>query len=77
MVKGDFVPLVYLALSIQLCAVLLSDKATLIIAFVQLCSLTALVLGIVSSFLSRRQMGQLEKNENELHVRQDSVEYGR
>lgn len=88
-VKGDFVPLINLALSIQLCSVLLSEKATLIIAFVQLFSLAALillspnlmafnwpslmvfvlftsVLGIVSSFLSRRQMEQLEIHEKEL-----------
>jgi diguanylate cyclase (GGDEF)-like protein len=87
--KGDFVPLIFLALSIQLCAVLLSERATLIIALVQLCSLAALivwspglvvfnwaslivfilftsVLGIVSSFLSRKQMEQLEKNETKL-----------
>ena len=42
--NGDFVPLVYLALSVQLCSVLLSEKATLIIALIQLCSLAVLLL---------------------------------
>jgi diguanylate cyclase (GGDEF)-like protein len=88
-IKGDFVPLIYIALSIQLCSVLLSEKATLIIALIQLFSLAVLilsspnlmafnwpslvvfvlftsVLGIVSSFLSRRQMEQLEIHEKEL-----------
>jgi len=36
---GDFVPIVYVALSIQLCAILLSAKATGIIAAVQLAGL--------------------------------------
>ena len=88
-IKGDFVPLIYLALSIQLCSVLLSETATLIIALMQLCSLAVLialspglmtfnwpslvvfmlftsVLGIVASFLSRKQMEQLEKHESKL-----------
>jgi len=42
--RGDFVPLIYLTLSIQLCSILLSERATLLIAIVQLCSFTALVL---------------------------------
>ena len=88
-VMGDFVPLVYIALSIQLCSLLLSEKATLIIAVVQLGSLAALlltssnllalnwvslvifivltaVLGMISSYLSRRQMEELEKQKREL-----------
>lgn len=86
---GDFVPLVYIALSIQLSSVLLSEKATLIIALVQLGSLAALlltspnlmalnwvslvifivltaVLGMISSYLSGRQMEELEKQKREL-----------
>ena len=38
-VAGDFVPIVYLALSIQLCAILLNARATVIIAAVQLVGL--------------------------------------
>jgi len=40
---GDFVPLIFLSLSIQLCAILLSEIATLVIALVQLCSLALLI----------------------------------
>lgn len=43
-IKGDFVPLIYITLSIQLCSILLSERATLLIAVVQLFSLAALVL---------------------------------
>lgn len=87
--NGDFVPLIFLTLSIQLCAILLSEIATLIIALVQLCLLALLissspglmaqnwlslaafmlftaVLGVVSSFLVRKQMEQLETHEIEL-----------
>jgi diguanylate cyclase (GGDEF)-like protein len=37
--QGDFIPLVYISLSIQLCAILLSVKPTIIIAILQLCML--------------------------------------
>ncbi len=83
--EGDFVPLIYITLSILLCSILLSEKATLLIAVVQLFSLAALVLssphlmvfnwvslivfvvfiatlGIVSSFIIRKQMEQLSRN---------------
>ncbi len=36
---GDFVPLIYVSLSIQLCAILLSVRPTIIIAVFQLCML--------------------------------------
>jgi diguanylate cyclase (GGDEF)-like protein len=42
--KGDFVPLVYIALSIQLCSILLSERATFAIAIFQLGALAATVL---------------------------------
>ncbi len=43
-IKGDFVPLIYLTLSIQVCSILLSERATLFIAIIQICSLAAFVL---------------------------------
>ena len=41
---GDYVPLIYLALSIQLCAILLSQRVTLIIGLLQFGGLTAVIL---------------------------------
>ncbi len=41
---GDFVPLVYMALSIQLCAILLTERVTLVIGLLQFGGLTALIL---------------------------------
>lgn len=41
---GDFVPLVYMALSIQLCAVLLTARVTLAISLLQFGGMTALIL---------------------------------
>ncbi len=43
-VHGDFVPLVYVALSIQLCAILLTERVTLLIALLQFGGLAALML---------------------------------
>jgi diguanylate cyclase (GGDEF)-like protein len=42
--NGDFVPLIYMALSIQLCAVLLSERVTVAIGLLQFAGLTALVI---------------------------------
>jgi diguanylate cyclase (GGDEF)-like protein len=41
---GDFVPLIYIGMSIQLCSILLTERATLIIAAIQLTGLIALIL---------------------------------
>ena len=41
---GDFVPLIYVAMSIQLCAILLQQRMTIIIAIVQLSAVIALIL---------------------------------
>jgi diguanylate cyclase (GGDEF)-like protein len=38
--NGDFVPLVYITLSVQLCAILLSERLTLILAVIQFAALT-------------------------------------
>lgn len=40
---GDFVPLIYVAMSIQLCAILLQRRMTIIIAIVQLTAVIALI----------------------------------
>jgi diguanylate cyclase (GGDEF)-like protein len=87
--KGDFVPLVYIALSIQLCAILLPERAILSIAVFQLCSITAFVLsspglmafnwaslvifvfftatlGIVTSYVTRNHIEQIERHKKEL-----------
>jgi hypothetical protein len=43
-VAGDFVPLVYIGISIQLCSILLSERATIGIALVQMSGLIAFIL---------------------------------
>lgn len=88
-VEGNFVPLIFIALSIQLCSILLSESATLFIAAFQLCSYIPLVLlnpnlkvfnwtsliifvffttalGIVTSYVTRKQLEQIERDKNEL-----------
>jgi diguanylate cyclase (GGDEF)-like protein len=41
---GDFVPLIYVAMSIQLCSILLRERLTLVIAAIQLAAVITLVL---------------------------------
>lgn len=41
---GDFLPLIYVGLSIQLCSILLSERATLAIAALQLCAVVGIIL---------------------------------
>ena len=41
---GDIVPLIYVAMSIQLCSILLSECMTIIIAFIQLAAVITLIL---------------------------------
>lgn len=41
---GDFVPLIYIGMSIQLCSILLSKRVTLVVSGVQLCAVTAVIL---------------------------------
>jgi len=41
---GDFVPLIYVGMSIQLCSILLSERITLVLAGVQFCGVLAAVL---------------------------------
>lgn len=41
---GDYLPLIYVGISIQLCSILLSERATLAIAAVQLCAVVAAIL---------------------------------
>ena len=41
---GDFVPLIYIGLSIQLCSILLTERITLIVSAIQLCGLIATIL---------------------------------
>ena len=41
---GDFVPLIYLGMSVQLCSILLNARTTFIIAVLQLSGLTAAIL---------------------------------
>lgn len=41
---GDYLPLIYVGISIQLCSILLSERATLAIAIVQLGAVTAAIL---------------------------------
>lgn len=41
---GDFVPLIYVGMSIQLCSILLTERTTIIVAAIQLTGLIALVL---------------------------------
>jgi len=88
-VEGDFVPLIFIALSIQLCSILLSEGATIFIAAFQLCSYIPLVLlnpnlmvfnwasfiififfttalGVVASFITRKQMEQIERDKSEI-----------
>jgi diguanylate cyclase (GGDEF)-like protein len=88
-IKGDFVPLIFIALSIQLCSILLSEGATIFIAAFQLCSYIPLVLlnpnlmvfnwasliiffffttalGVVASFVTRKQMEQIERDKSEI-----------
>ena len=43
-INGDFVPLIYIGMSIQLCSILLTQRATLILATIQLTGLVALIL---------------------------------
>ena len=48
---GDFVPLIYVAMSIQLCSILLRERLTIIIAAIQLTGVVVLIL--TSPVLSR------------------------
>ncbi len=41
---GDYVPLIYMALSIQLCAILLTERVTLVLALLQFSGLALLIL---------------------------------
>lgn len=41
---GDFVPLIYIGMSIQLCSILLSERVTLVVSGVQLCAVTTVIL---------------------------------
>ena len=41
---GDFVPLIYVGMSIQLCSILLRERATIVIAVIQLCGVIAAIL---------------------------------
>lgn len=41
---GDFVPLIYVAMSIQLCSILLSERMTILIALIQLTTVIALIV---------------------------------
>jgi diguanylate cyclase (GGDEF)-like protein len=43
-VNGDYLPLVYIALSVQLCSIFLSTRATLLITAVQLAALLTIIL---------------------------------
>ncbi|MEA4939937.1 MAG: GGDEF domain-containing protein [Christensenella sp.] len=43
-INGDFVPLIYVAMSIQLCSILLTQRATLILATIQFTGLVVLIL---------------------------------
>jgi diguanylate cyclase (GGDEF)-like protein len=43
-VNGDYMPLVYIALSVQLCSIFLSTRATLLITAVQLAALLTIIL---------------------------------
>jgi len=43
-INGDFVPLIYVGMSIQLCSILLTQRATLILATIQFTGLVALIL---------------------------------
>ena len=98
---GDYMPIIYIGTSIQLCAILLSARSTGIIAALQLIGLTLFlsftpaythinwpglvafvvfvaVLGSVSSYISRRQVEQIERQrnrllENEAQLRELSV----
>jgi diguanylate cyclase (GGDEF) domain len=95
--QGDFVPLIFISLSIQLCAIFLSEKTTIAIAAAQLILLVAYIitnpnmlkidwpslvlyitftatLGIVTSFMNRKQYERLERHrerlkENEAELR--------
>ena len=48
---GDFVPLIYVAMSIQICSILLSERLTIVIAVIQLTGVIVLIL--VSPALSQ------------------------
>lgn len=41
---GDFMPLIYVGISIQLCSILLTERATLTIAALQLCAVVGVIL---------------------------------
>lgn len=41
---GDFVPLIYIGMSIQLCSILLSERITLALSVAQLCGVVAIIL---------------------------------
>jgi diguanylate cyclase (GGDEF)-like protein len=41
---GDFVPLIYVAMSIQLCSILLPERLTIVIAILQLSAITVLII---------------------------------
>lgn len=40
---GDFMPLIYVGMSIQLCSILLKERITLIISVIQLCGVIAMI----------------------------------
>jgi len=42
--NGDFVPLIYVAMSIQLCSILLREKHTIVISIIQFTAVVALIL---------------------------------
>lgn len=42
-IAGDFVPLIYVGMSIQLCSILLRERATIAFAVIQLCGVIALI----------------------------------
>ena len=41
---GDFVPLIYVGMSIQLCSILLTERTTLILSAIQICGVVTLIL---------------------------------
>ncbi|MEZ4627690.1 MAG: GGDEF domain-containing protein [Eubacteriales bacterium] len=42
--NGDFVPLIYVAMSIQLCSILLREKHTIVISIIQFAAMIALIM---------------------------------
>lgn len=41
--SGDFVPLIYVAMSIQLCSILLQERTTILVSVIQLCAVIAFI----------------------------------